>query len=676
MKTKFNEYLTKLRKSRVYTQAQMAEKLGISISTYTNYENVNRTPDFEVLERISEVLACSLDELFGRKPTYVASCDVVKEDSILYNVSGIQEEKPKLAIGVQDFRDLREKQAYYVDKTQFIEQFLESWYQITLITRPRRFGKTLNMSMLAEFLDCTKDSSDLFCGTKITKSVHYKELNRYPVVFLSFLNVKAGDAESLCYALKDTVRAEYERFYQMVNDGRLSEFQVKEFNMIYNSLCQESIGKEIENHVIRSIAVLCQALSTYYGEKVFLLLDEYDTPFMSANSEGYYDEVRAMLNRFLATSLKGNDYLQKAILTGIQRIAKENIFSGLNNLVVCTVQDEDYDDCFGFTEQEVKELLAYCKAEFSDELKKMYDGYHFGSTDVYNPWSIINFLDEKKYKTYWADSSSNGLVSQLIQQGSSKTKVIMEELLEGKSIKTKLDEQIVFNQLDGSSEAIWSLLLASGYLKVDYVDFANSEGNNIYELSLTNFEVKKMFEKMIDNWFKTRDDSSSEFVSALIQGDLDAMNYYINEITANIFSCFDVAGKEESRIRPENFYHGFVLGLMVDQIDNYIITSNRESGFGRYDIMLEPINKNSAKYQGSIPTGRILPGIIIEFKVINPRKENTLEETVEAALKQIEEKNYDAELIGRGVNPSNIHHYGFAFKGKEVLIDGNRKDAS
>ena len=388
MKTKFNEYLTKLRKSRVYTQAQMAEKLGISRSTYTNYENGNRTPDFEVLERISEVLACSLDELFGRKPTYVASCDVVKEDSSLYNVSRIQEEKPKLAIGVQDFRDLREKQAYYVDKTQFIEQFLESWYQITLITRPRRFGKTLNMSMLAEFLDCTKDSSDLFCGTKITKSVHYKELNRYPVVFLSFLNVKAGDAESLCYALKDTVRAEYERFYQILNDGRLSEFQVKEFNMIYNSLCRESIGKEIENHVIRSIAVLCQALSTYYGEKVFLLLDEYDTPFMSANSEGYYDEVRAMLNRFLATSLKGNDYLQKAILTGIQRIAKENIFSGLNNLVVCTVQDEDYDDCFGFTEQEVKELLAYCKAEFSDELKKMYDGYHFGSTDVYNPWLI------------------------------------------------------------------------------------------------------------------------------------------------------------------------------------------------------------------------------------------------------------------------------------------------
>ena len=368
MKTKFNEYLTKLRKSRGYTQAQLAEKLGISRSTYTNYENGNRTPDFEVLERISEVLACSLDELFGRKPTYVASCDMVKEDSSLYNVSRIQEEKPKLAIGVQDFRDLREKQAYYVDKTQFIEQFLESWYQITLITRPRRFGKTLNMSMLAEFLDCTKDSSDLFCGTKITKSVHYKELNRYPVVFLSFLNVKAGDAESLCYALKDTVRAEYERFYQILNDGRLSEFQVKEFNMIYNSLCQECIGKEIENHVIRSIAVLCQTLSTYYGEKVFLLLDEYDTPFMSANSEGYYDEVRAMLNRFLATSLKGNDYLQKAILTGIQRIAKENIFSGLNNLVVCTVQDEDYDDCFGFTEQEVKELLAYCKAEFSDDM--------------------------------------------------------------------------------------------------------------------------------------------------------------------------------------------------------------------------------------------------------------------------------------------------------------------
>ena len=465
MKTKFNEYLTKLRKFRGYTQAQMAEKLGISRSTYTNYENGNRTPDFEVLERISEVLACSLDELFGRKPTYVASCDVVKEDSILYNVSGIQEEKPKLAIGVQDFRDLREKQAYYVDKTQFIEQFLESWYQITLITRPRRFGKTLNMSMLAEFLDCTKDSSDLFCGTKITKSVHYKELNRYPVVFLSFLNVKAGDAESLCYALKDTVRAEYERFYQMVNDGKLSEFQVKEFNMIYNSLCLESIGKEIENHVIRSIAVLCQVLSAYYGEKVFLLLDEYDTPFMSANSEGYYDEVRAMLNRFLATSLKGNDYLQKAILTGIQRIAKENIFSGLNNLVVCTVQDEDYDDCFGFTEQEVKELLTYCKAEFSDELKKMYDGYHFGSTDVYNPWSISCYAARRRMDSYWVNTSENSILRNALEvQGRSFEKEYEALITEGEVEVTVDFSMAYYEKMDEAN--LWGLLVNAGIVTI------------------------------------------------------------------------------------------------------------------------------------------------------------------------------------------------------------------
>ena len=543
MKTKFNEYLTKLRKSRVYTQAQMAEKLGISRSTYTNYENGNRTPDFEVLERISEVLACSLDELFGRKPTYVASCDVVKEDSSLYNVSRIQEEKPKLAIGVQDFRDLREKQAYYVDKTQFIEQFLESWYQITLITRPRRFGKTLNMSMLAEFLDCTKDSSDLFCGTKITKSVHYKELNRYPVVFLSFLNVKAGDAESLCYALKDTVRAEYERFYQMVNDGRLSEFQVKEFNMIYNSLCQESIGKEIENHVIRSIAVLCQALSTYYGEKVFLLLDEYDTPFMSANSEGYYDEVRAMLNRFLATSLKGNDYLQKAILTGIQRIAKENIFSGLNNLVVCTVQDEDYDDCFGFTEQEVKELLAYCKAEFSDELKTMYDGYHFGSTDVYNPWSISCYAARRRMDSYWVNTIENSILRNALEvQGRSFEKEYETLITEGEVEVTVDFSMAYYEKMDEAN--LWGLLVNAGIVTI-----TKEIEEDYYRLRVPNLEVWKVFKELTACHLKIDERHMEKMLNALKRKDMERFAEEYQRVLLELPSYDDL--KDENAYDPD-----------------------------------------------------------------------------------------------------------------------------
>ena len=411
-----------------------------------------------------------------------------------------------------------------------------------------------------------------------------------------------------------------------------------------------------------AINELSNYLSRYYGKKVIILLDEYDTPMQEAYVNGYWEELVAFTRSLFNSTFKTNPYLERAIMTGITRVSRESIFSDLNNLEVVTTLSPKYTTAFGFTEQEVfNSLDEFELSDQKEEVKAWYDGFVFGKErDIYNPWSIINYLDKKEYRTYWADSSSNGLVSKLIQQGSSKTKIIMGELLDGKSIKTKLDEQIVFDQLDGNTEAIWSLLLARGYLKVDYFDFAKANGNNIYELSLTNFEVKKMFEKMIDNWFKTRDDSSSEFVGALLKGDLEAMNYYINEITANIFSCFDVAGKEESRIRPENFYHGFVLGLMVDQSENYIITSNRESGFGRYDIMLEPIDKNNDKY----------PGIIIEFKVINSRKENSLEETVKAALNQIEEKNYDAELIKRGVNKENIHHYGFAFKGKEVLIEG------
>lgn len=629
MKTKFNEYLTKLRKSRVYTQAQMAEKLGISRSTYTNYENGNRTPDFEVLERISEVLVCSLDELFGRKPTYVASCDMVKEDSSLYNVSRIQEEKPKLAIGVQDFRDLREKQAYYVDKTQFIEQFLESWYQITLITRPRRFGKTLNMSMLAEFLDCTKDSSDLFCGTKITKSVHYKELNRYPVVFLSFLNVKAGDAESLCYALKDTVRAEYERFYQILNDGRLSEFQVKEFNMIYNSLCQESIGKEIENHVIRSIAVLCQALSTYYGEKVFLLLDEYDTPFMSANSEGYYDEVRAMLNRFLATSLKGNDYLQKAILTGIQRIAKENIFSGLNNLVVCTVQDEDYDDCFGFTEQEVKELLAYCKAEFSDELKKMYDGYHFGSTDVYNPWSISCYAARRRMDSYWVNTSENSILRNALEvQGRSFEKEYEALITEGEVEVTVDFSMAYYEKMDEAN--LWGLLVNAGIVTI-----TKEIEEDYYRLRVPNLEVWKVFKELTACHLKIDERQMEKMLNALKRKDMERFAEVYQRVLLELPSYHD--------LKDENSYHMMTLGMCAFLRKDYDIKSNRETGEGRSDICLY------AKHDR-------YPNLILEFKYTKDEKDD-LEKLAEKALEQIKEKQYDAEMTGE-VCYVGLAHYG------------------
>ena len=561
-----------------------------------------------------------------------------------------------VGIGNQSFESIIKEECFYIDKTAFIKEWWENKDIVTLIKRPRRFGKTLNMDMIKCFFSNEyRDRGDLFEGLDIWKDEKYRELQgTYPVIFLSFAAIKQNNYQDTIAKIKKIICSLYQSFIFLKDwDGLTDEEKnnVKRISEDMSDVTAQSAINELSNY-----------LSRYYGKKVIILLDEYDTPMQEAYVNGYWEELVAFTRSLFNSTFKTNPYLERAIMTGITRVSRESIFSDLNNLEVVTTLSPKYTTAFGFTEQEVfNSLDEFELSDQKEEVKAWYDGFVFGKErDIYNPWSIINYLDKKEYRTYWADSSSNGLVSKLIQQGSSKTKIIMGELLDGKSIKTKLDEQIVFDQLDGNTEAIWSLLLASGYLKVDYFDFAKANGNNIYELSLTNFEVKKMFEKMIDNWFKTRDDSSSEFVGALLKGDLEAMNYYINEITANIFSCFDVAGKEESRIRPENFYHGFVLGLMVDQSENYIITSNRESGFGRYDIMLEPIDKNNDKY----------PGIIIEFKVINSRKENSLEETVKAALNQIEEKNYDAELIKRGVNKENIHHYGFAFKGKEVLIEG------
>lgn len=561
-----------------------------------------------------------------------------------------------VGIGNQSFESIIKEECFYIDKTAFIKEWWENKDIVTLITRPRRFGKTLNMDMIKCFFSNEyRDRGDLFEGLDIWKDEKYRELQgTYPVIFLSFAAIKQNNYQDTIAKIKKIICSLYQSFIFLKDwDGLTDEEKnnVKRISEDMSDVTAQSAINELSNY-----------MSRYYGKKVIILLDEYDTPMQEAYVNGYWEELVAFTRSLFNSTFKTNPYLERAIMTGITRVSRESTFSDLNNLEVVTTLSPKYTTAFGFTEQEVfNSLDEFELSDQKEEVKAWYDGFVFGKErDIYNPWSIINYLDKKEYRTYWADSSSNGLVSKLIQQGSSKTKIIMGELLDGKSIKTKLDEQIVFDQLDGNTEAIWSLLLASGYLKVDYFDFAKANGNNIYELSLTNFEVKKMFEKMIDNWFKTRDDSSSEFVGALLKGDLEAMNYYINEITANIFSCFDVAGKEESRIRPENFYHGFVLGLMVDQSENYIITSNRESGFGRYDIMLEPIDKNNDKY----------PGIIIEFKVINSRKENSLEETVKAALNQIEEKNYDAELIKRGVNKENIHHYGFAFKGKEVLIEG------
>ena len=563
-----------------------------------------------------------------------------------------------ISIGNQSFESIREKDNFYIDKTNFIREWWDNDDTVTLITRPRRFGKTLNMSMLECFFSNKyKDRGDLFEGLEIWNDEKYRKLQgTYPVIFLSFAEIKQNNYNDAVEKIKRIICEVCQQFDFLKNWDGLTEIEKKNIsNISYNmsDVMAQDLIKNMSNY-----------LSRYYGKKVIILLDEYDTPMQEAYVNGYWEELVAFTRSLFNATFKTNPYLERAIMTGITRVSKESIFSDLNNLVVVTTTSNQYETAFGFTEEEVfNSLDEQGLSDKKDIVKTWYDGFTFGDKkDIYNPWSIINFLKFKSLKTYWADSSSNGLINSLVQKGSPYIKTMIENLISGEKINVIVDEQIVFSELDYSEDAVWSLMLASGYLKVVSSEELNliRESDNEYELALTNREILFMFRKMILRWFSPAKHETNEFIRALISGDIESMNEYMNDVALNTFSSFDSGKKKSNRKAPENFYHGFVLGLMVDQTENYIITSNRESGYGRYDIMLEPIDKTNEKY----------PGIVIEFKVINPRKENTLEETVAAALKQIEEKNYDAELVKRGVKEENIHHYGFAFRGKEVLIDG------
>ena len=560
-----------------------------------------------------------------------------------------------ISIGNQSFESIREKDNFYIDKTNFIREWWDNDDTVTLITRPRRFGKTLNMSMLECFFSNKyKDRGDLFEGLEIWNDEKYRKLQgTYPVIFLSFAEIKQNNYNDAVEKIKRIICEVCQQFDFLKNWDGLTEIEKKNIsNISYNmsDVMAQDLIKNMSNY-----------LSRYYGKKVIILLDEYDTPMQEAYVNGYWEELVAFTRSLFNSTFKTNPYLERAIMTGITRVSKESIFSDLNNLKVITVTSDEYSKCFGFTEDEV--FAALDEQGLSSEKEKVklwYDGFTFGDEkDVYNPWSIINFLDEKKYKTYWADSSSNGLVNELIRTGSAEIKKTMETLIAGGTVEKNIDEQIVFEQLKTNKDAVWSLLLASGYLRVETFRTEGRLNKKIYSLKLTNYEVEQMFGTMIGRWFGGADVPYNEFINAMLNGDIESMNEYMNRVSRGVISYFDT-GKTPSDEEPERFYHGLVLGLMVEQVDNYILNSNRESGYGRYDIMLEPIDKTNEKY----------PGIVIEFKVINPRKENSLEETVAAALKQIEEKNYDAELVKRGVKEENIHHYGFAFRGKEVLIDG------
>ena len=562
-----------------------------------------------------------------------------------------------VAIGIQDFAELREKHFFYIDKTAFIKEWWECGDSATLITRPRRFGKTLNMSMLEEFFSVDyAGRSDLFEGLSIWEEEKYRELQgTYPVINLSFASVKETNYESTQKRMIETLKTQFEKFSFLARSNKLSENEQEYVKRMPKEMTAFDAGS--------SLRKLSEYLCRYYGKKVIILLDEYDTPMQEAYVCGFWDEMVAFTRSLFNSTFKTNPYMERAIMIGITRVSKESVFSDLNNLKVVTTTSDEYATSFGFTEEEVFSALELCGfGTEKEEVKRWYDGFVFGKCrDIYNPWSILNFLDTGKYETYWANTSGNGLISKLIREGNKRVKISFEVLLRGETLICPIDEQVVYNQLNGSEAAIWSLLLASGYLKVMRREYYSEEGVGSrpkYELDITNYEVRCMFENMVQGWFDGVEEVYGDFVEALCIGDLDAMNEYMNSVALKTFSYFDT-GSSPSDMHPERFYHGFVLGLIVNQQMDYVVTSNRESGFGRYDIMLEPKNPDKDD------------AIIIEFKVFNARKEKSLEETVQAALTQIEEKQYEENLIAKGIVKDKIHKYGFAFEGKNVLIGQN-----
>ena len=560
-----------------------------------------------------------------------------------------------VSIGTQDFANLVEHDYFYIDKTSFIKEWWNNGDAVTLLTRPRRFGKTITMNMLNYFFSNKyAGRSDLFEQYAIWTDERFRKLQgTYPVIFMTFAGVKGKDYKDAVKTIKIAADKLFSEYSFLKDYDGFDENEKKMFKAIHENMD--------DVHAALSLNILSTLLEKYYGKKVLIFLDEYDTPLQEAYVQGYWDEMTAFMRTMFNNTFKTNPSMERAIMTGITRVSKESIFSDLNNLIVVTTTSDLYATDFGFTEREVfyaLDELGYTE-EAKQGVKMWYDGFTFGNhKDIYNPWSITHFLKLGKYDTYWANTSGNGLVGYLLQTGEPEIKMEFETLLSGGYIEAAIDEQIVFSQLEQNTESVWSLLLAAGYLKCEGILQEKPEDTAVYRLSLTNFEVKKMFEKMMEDWFR-KDRSFNEFVKAMFRGNVREMNQYMNKIALNTFSYFDSGKKASAESEPEKFYHGFVLGLLVDNAKNYVIKSNRESGYGRYDVVLEPKNKEDI-------------AVIIEFKVYDKEfdKENDLTDTAENALAQIEEKRYAADLLSRGISEDKIFKYGFAFRGKKCFIKG------
>ena len=559
---------------------------------------------------------------------------------------------PTISIGIQDFDQLRRNNYFYIDKTSFLTEWWESGDIVTLITRPRRFGKTLNLNMAERFFSLAyAGQSDIFESLNVWQNPAMRLLQgTYPVISLSFAAVKERTLEDTVYRICSLLSATVRKYPELLSAPELSGPE--------KNFLSQWMNKVERRDAAQVLVTLSECLCKVYRKKVLIFLDEYDTPMQEAFFSGFWQGLTDFTRNLFNAAFKTNPAMERALLTGITRVSRESMFSDLNNLKVITTTSDQYAESFGFTEEEVRCAMSERGMGDFGKIREWYDGFQFGRRkDIYNPWSIINYLDTGKIDLYWANTSSNRLISRLIREGSGRLKEKMEQLMKGETIRVPLDEQVVYSELETSPEAVWSLFLASGYVKAVNWEQEEEAGENtlpVYELQITNREVRRMFARQIASWFEPVSAEYNEFVKSFLAADIPGMNQFMNRIALSSFSSFDT-GNHPSGAEPERFYHGFVLGLLVELNDRYLLLSNRESGYGRYDVVLQPRNTTGDAF-------------VLEFKVRDPEKEEDLKSCVAAALKQIREKQYDRTLRDSGISEDRIHHLGFAFEGKKVLV--------
>lgn len=552
----------------------------------------------------------------------------------------------RLPIGVSDFKEIITQNYYFVDKSLIIKEIVEDGSKVILLPRPRRFGKTLNVSILRYFFEKTGEvNKELFQDLKINEHKDIMELQgKYPVIFITFKDEKYSNWIDCEKGLKFLITKEFRKYKYILDSDILDQDEKSEYESILNGSAEKVI-------FMKSLKNLSEYLSRFYHEKTIILIDEYDVPIQSGFLNDYYEDAIEFMRNFLSAALKDNEYIEKSVLSGILRIAKESVFSGLNNLEVYSIIKKGYSNWFGFSEEEVYEMLKYYNIEKDmNEVRTWYNGYNFGGNVIYNPWSILNFVKnyEDGYKPYWINTSNNDLVKSVLTKGGEYIKEEMETLLKGEELIKIVNEDVVMDEIYSSTENIWSFLLFSGYLKV--VKQETKIGRIHCNLKIPNLEVKYIYEEIISSWFKENisNEKFNIMLKSLTSGDIETFENIFAEFVYRSMSYFDAGGEESEKV-----YHAFVLGMLIALSEDYEVKSNRESGLGRYDVMLIPKDKNKK-------------GIVFEFKKVNIYKKEDLQKAAEAALKQIKDKNYRQELLDREIN--NIIELGIAFEGKNILI--------